>query len=190
MKKSLKRKSGLRRVLAIDPGLKGAFVLFDGKDFKWWPMPTVEIGKDKFVEFDGVHELLWELSDGNTDLECFLERAVSFGMGTKGAFNYGRGFAAVEIAIELLKMPVTYVEPGKWAKEMHQGISSDIKPKAKSLIAVKRLYPKLVDQLPRDKKGKLLDGPVDALLIAAYGLKRDKVQPEEPELGCAEFDFM
>ena len=173
------------RVLGIDPGLAGAFVVFDGKEFASYAMPIVENGKDKFVEFDGVHELLFNLSDVNTDLHVFLERAVSFGMGTKAAFNYGRGFAAVEIAIELLKMPVTYVEPGKWTKEMHAGISGDLKPKAKSLIAVKRLFPKLVGQLPKGKKGKLLDGPIDALLIAAYGLKKVTSQPEE-----AEIDFM
>lgn len=179
------KKNKSKTVLGIDPGLAGAFVLFDGKDFASFEMPITVSGKDRFVEFDAVHELLSHLTDTNTDLHAYLERAVSFGMGTKSAFNYGRGFAAIEIAIELLKMPVTYVEPGKWAKEMHAGISGDLKPKAKSLIAVKRLFPKLVGQLPKGKKGKLLDGPIDALLIAAYGLRgRGDAQDQ------AEFDFM
>lgn len=182
-----------QKVLGIDPGLKGALVIFDGKEFISLPMPVIENGKDRFVEFDGIHEMLSDLVDVHGEINCYLERAVSFGMGTKGAFNYGRGFAAIEIAIELLKLPVTYVEPGKWAKEMHQGISSDIKPKAKSLIAVKRLFPKLVEDLPRDKKGNFLDGPIDALLIAAYGLrtgvhKRDKVVAEDQD-SEDEFDF-
>lgn len=178
-----KQKASRKAVLGIDPGLAGAFVLFDGQDFASYAMPTIENGKDRFIEFDGVHELLFNLGDTNTDLHVYLERAVSFGMGIKGAFNYGRGFAAIEIAIELLKMPVTYVEPSKWTKEMHAGISGDLKPKAKSLIAVKRLFPKLVEQLPKGKKGKLLDGPIDALLIAAYGLNRSQVKEED-------FDFM
>ena len=167
-----KKKINFRKgVLGIDPGLNGAFVLFDGKALHSWPMPLTSDGKDKFVDFDGVHELLWSITDGATDLPIFLERAVSFGMGTKSAFNYGRGFAAIEIAIQLLKAPVTYVESGKWTKEMHQGISADLKPKPKSLIAVKRLFPKFVEQLPKVKKGAILDGPIDALLIAAYGLR-------------------
>jgi len=169
------------QVLAIDPGLKGGFVIFDGKKFKWWAMPVVDDGKDKLVEFDRVHEIL--SVEVNAGTHVFLERAVSFGMGTKGAFNYGRGFASVEIAIELVGLPVTYVEPGKWTKEMCAGISNDMKPKAKALVAVKRLYPKLVESLPRDKKGKILDGAVDALLIAAYGLRHLKPVPDE------DFDF-
>lgn len=183
--KKVSRKLSRKTVLGIDPGLAGAFVLFDGKDFASFEMPVANSGKDKFVEFDAVHELLTHLTGTNTDLHVYLERAVSFGMGTKGAFNYGRGFAAIEIAIELLKMPVTYVEPGKWTKEMHAGISGDLKPKAKSLIAAKRLFPKLVGQLPKGKKGKILDGPIDALLIAAYGLRQRGDKHTQ-----VEFDFM
>ncbi len=64
---------------------------------------------------------------------------------------------------------------------MDEGNASrkDLLPKAKSLIAVKRLFPKLVKQLPRDRKGNLLDGPVDALLIAGYGLRR--LRPKDPD---------
>lgn len=171
--------------LGIDPGLKGAFVLFDGKIIKAAAnMPLLVEGKEKEVEFDGIHALLWELQDQFGHFHVFLERAVSFGMGTKGAFNYGRGFAAVEIALELFKFEITYVEASKWTKEMHAGISGDLKPKAKSLIALKRLFPKLVDSLPRDTKGRVLDGHIDALLIAAYGHQRI---PKEDE--GTQFDF-
>ncbi len=172
--KTLCNKSS-KKVLAIDPGKAGAFVLFDGKNMISFAMPLKREGKDEFVSFSGVIELLQSLSanaDSGDLLHVYLERAISFGMGTKGAFNYGRGFAALEIALDLAKVPVTYVEPGKWTKEMHAGISGDLKPKAKSLIAVKRLFPQLVEDMPRSKKGALLDGPIDALLIAAYGLRQ------------------
>lgn len=158
------------KVLGIDPGNEGAFVLYDGSTAQTWMMPVTKESGATLVDFNGVHGLLWDLQ-GMVD-HVFLERAVSFAMGVKGAFNYGRGFASLEIAIQILHMPVTYVEPGKWTKTMHEGISSDLKPKAKSLIAVKRLFPKLVSELPQNRNGKLLEGPIDALLIAAYGLKR------------------
>jgi hypothetical protein len=172
-----------KKFLGIDPGLKGAFVLIGGKKFETYPMPTVSYGKDTIVDFSGVNKLLWNLKNKYPVIEVHLERAVSFGMGITGAFNYGRGFAALEIAIKLNKLPVTYVEPGKWAKEMHQGITKDLKPKAKSLIAVERLFPHLVAKLPRNGKGKLLDGPVDALLIAAYAERKSTPVSEE-------YDFM
>jgi hypothetical protein len=162
-------------ILGIDPGLKGAFVLFDGHAIKHWPMPVLTNGKDKEIDFNGIYNLLWSIYGDEWNLHIYLERAVAFAMGAKGAFNYGRGYAALEIAISLLQIPVTYVEPGKWTKVIHAGISADLKPKAKSLIAVKRLYPHLVDRLPRTKKGALLDGQVDAFLIAAYGLKANRM---------------
>ncbi len=183
MGKKIVKKEGRNPVLGIDPGLAGAFVVFDGSDFASYAMPIVEIGKEKSIDFDGVHELLWNLQEKHgAGLHVFIERAVPFAMGSKGAFNYGRGFAALEIAIFLLKFPVTYVEPNKWTKEMHEGISADLKPKSKSLVAVKRLYPNLVPQLPKGRKGALLDGPIDALLIAGYGLRKGKPAPKEDAL--------
>lgn len=159
-------------VLGIDPGISGAFVLTNGRKLIWWKMPVQKLGKNYEVHFEGIHELLWNIQLEHGMVDTFLERAVPFAMGSKSAFNYGRGFAAVEISIELMKLPVTYVEPQKWTKEMHQGISNDMKPKAKSLVAVHRLYPTLIKQLPINTKGALLEGPMDALLIAGYGLRK------------------
>lgn len=159
-----------KAVLGIDPGLDGAFVVTDGKFLKSWPMPTKAEQKDREVDFDGVHELLTNIQEQFIISMVYLERAIPFAQGAKQAFSYGRGFAALEIAIELLMLPVIYVEPAKWTKAIHEGISADLKPKAKSLVALKRRYPYMVDLLPVNTKGKIKEGPLDAFLIAAYGL--------------------
>lgn len=181
----------IKLALGIDPGITGAFVLTDGDGFvKTWPMPLVVIpGGDRTIDFDGVHELLTDIFE-----ECrphvFLERAIPMAMGSKGAFNYGRGFAAIEIAIQLIQMTVTYVEPSKWAKQMHEGLSTDLRPKAKSLLAVRRLYPRLIKNLPLKPKGGLQDGPIDALLIAGYGIRRGLVSGGSvPKEAPAQDDF-
>lgn len=160
----------MRSVLAIDPGNNGALVrLTKSGDFEWRSMPLKEDGKNTSVDFFGVEKILRSFLGVDMVL---LERASAFNMGASGAFNYGRGFAALEIAIALLDMPVTYVEPSKWSRAMHQGISKDLKPKAKSLIAAERLYPKQFKQVPRGPiSGKPHEGVIDALLIAGYGLK-------------------
>ncbi len=160
-------------MLGIDPGNKGAFVLTNGRELKWWPMPLDKDGKNEWVDHDGVKRVLVEAGNlVSTRLHVWLERPVSFGMSTKGAFTYGRGYEALMIAIRLTQMPVTLVEPSRWTKAMHEGISSDLKPKIKSGIAVNRLYPHMVGQLPvQPKKRLLLEGPMDALLIAGYGLR-------------------
>jgi hypothetical protein len=157
------------KVCAIDPGINGSIVLTDGKMFfKQWPMPTLTNGKDKSVDFKGVQSILAKVGT----VHVYLERALPMAQGMKQAFSYGRGFEAVVIAVTLSKLPVTYVEPSKWTKEMHEGISSDLKAKAKSLIAVQRLFPHLVTFLPKKPKGGLADGPIDALLIAGYALRK------------------
>ncbi len=160
------------KALGVDPGINGAFVVTDGTMLEAHAMPIVTAGKEKLVDFAGVHNLLVSLRRRHGNVHVFLERAVPMAMGSKGAFTYGRGFEALVVALGLVGFPVTQVEPGRWAKEMHEGISADLKPKAKSLIAVKRLYPQLVRALPKRPKGGLHDGPIDALLIAGYGLRK------------------
>lgn len=139
-------------------------------------MPITQTGKEKLINFDQVHYILERLSRNFGLVHVYLERAIPFAMGAKSAFSYGRGFEALVIAVKILGFPHTLVEPGKWTKEMHEGISGDLKPKVKSLIAVKRLYPHLVDRLPKGSKGGLMDGPIDALLIAGYGLRKAQVK--------------
>lgn len=153
-------------IFGIDPGISGAIVYLNKNDFQWWKMPLKENNEIDFME---LRSTFYNFEDRKIDFHVFLERAVPFAMGSKGAFNYGRGFAAVEIALLDLDLPHTLVEPGKWTKEMHAGIAADLKPKSKSLIAAQRLFPKLVQEIPANRNGKLHDGIIDALLIAGYG---------------------
>lgn len=151
------------RIIGIDPGLTGAIVCLEDNEMRYWPMPLT----DKEICFDTVYQLLRTFDKKG---HVFLERAMPMAMGSKAAFNYGRGFMTIEMAIKLSGMPVTYVEPLKWSKIIHEGISNDLKPKAKSLIAVKRLFPTLSEQIPVTPKSKKMhEGVVDALLIAEYG---------------------
>lgn len=164
-------------VVGIDPGTHGAIVLTDGKAIQHWKLPIKEQGKDKLIDFDALHAILHdEILEKHGTVHVFIERAIPFALGSKSAFTYGRGFEALLIALGLLKFPFTMVEPGRWTKQMHEGISSDFKPKKKSAIAIERLYPHLVKSMPRETKNgkKLADGPVDALLIAGYGLRKHR----------------
>jgi hypothetical protein len=156
-------------ILAIDPGQAGAFVFLEGAKMHFQNMPLKKDGT-KDVDFDAVMELLRPYR-ARKPVRVFLERVSAFGMGTTAALNYGRGFAALEIAIALTGLPVTYLEPSKWAKVMHEGIAKDLKPKAKSQIAIGRLFPQYLKDIPQSKAGKYHEGVVDALLIAGYGAR-------------------
>jgi hypothetical protein len=160
-------------IIGIDPGQAGYFVMLDSKP-KFVPMPVK--GETKEIDYIGVKNILINvIANGPAvrPIHVFLERAMPMAMGSKHAFNYGRGFAALEIAIQELQLPVTYVEPRKWTKELFQGIDANLKPKAQSLIAVQRLFPELIAAIPKTpKSGKLHEGAVDALLIAEYGRRK------------------
>jgi len=156
--------------MAIDPGNKGAICLasaINGKIEKvsFQEMPLSEEG----INYFKVKELIGLLAPEH----IFLERALPMAMGAKHAFNYGRGFAALEIAISEAGKPVTYVEPSKWHKAILDGIDTRLKPKERSLIGVKRLFPRIWITIPATPKSKRPhDGMVDALLIAEYGRRK------------------
>lgn len=159
-------------VLGIDPGLRGTFVLFDGAEFlEVFMMPVARIGAEKRVDFHRVLSYLEEVKERFGVISVYLERAKPMAMGSKFAFNYGRDFEKVVLATLLAGFKSKMVEPAVWAKEMHEGISTDLKPKAKSLLAVQKLYPHLVERLPKRPKGKLDDGPIDGLLICGYAIR-------------------
>jgi len=155
----------MKTVLGVDPGLSGAFVLMEDNELLEYSLMPLE---NKEISFKGVLQILHDYQPDH----IYLERAVSFGMGTKSAFNYGRGFAAIEIAIGLSGIPVTYIEPSKWTKIMHEGVSADIKPKIRSVIAFERLFAHLSERIPKSKTGKYHEGVLDALLIAGYGIRK------------------
>jgi hypothetical protein len=164
----------MKNVIGIDPGNSGALVLLGKEVFEFSLMPLKQDGKSSVVDYRGLEKSIAALASkvsGQVDM-VFLERAYAGGMGATSAFNYGRGFATLELVVELLDLPVTYVEPAKWTKVMHQGISKDLKPKAKSVIAAKRLFPKEFRMVPvGPKSGKPHEGILDALLIAGYGMR-------------------
>lgn len=172
--------------LGIDPGQKGAFVWLHlgAKDFEYFTMP---LNLEGDVSFDGVLKILKRIP---STVPVFLERAIPFAMGTKHAFNYGRGFACLECALTVAKRSVTYIEPSKWAKVMHQGIDGNLKPKVKSIIALERLYPKLAIKVPRSPKSKKYhDGVMEALLIAGYAQRIESPNYPKTKIKISKSDF-
>jgi hypothetical protein len=159
------------KILGIDPGQSGAFVFLDNGIPVWSRLMPLTTNKD--IDFKEVRRIIAAADRENCD-HIILERAKPLAMGAKHAFNYGRGFAALELAIALDTIPVTYVEPEKWGKVIHEGISADLKPKAKSRIAFERLFKRHLGFVPKSKVtakggGKYHEGILEALLIAAYG---------------------
>lgn len=157
-------------IIGIDPGISGAFALLT-KDGKLEGIDLMPLLGDGSVSYVGVKEILTKYQETTLGPKAYLERAVSFGMGTKGAFNYGRSFAAVELALIELCIRFELVEPRRWTKEIFKGVDASLKTKLQAGIAFRRLFPTLVDLVPTTgkKEPKPHEGVVDAILIAEYG---------------------
>jgi hypothetical protein len=158
----------IKNFLGIDPGLKGGLVLIseEGKIVDFMPTP---LRKDGLIDHDAIYKFIAPIAN----LHVYLERAVAFGMGRTSAFNYGRGFAAIEIAIELTGNRINYVYPQVWTRLLHQGEVKCGEPKAVSLKVARRLFN--IRKFPVSRRGKVHDGLIDALLIAEYGRRTFKL---------------
>lgn len=159
----------MKRYLGLDPGLSGAIAVLtvhDNKDAETWfsPFPTIE----NEIDFVTLRKLFSTFGD------CFavLERVHSMPkQGISSAFRFGRVFASLQTCLHIFQIEHIEVTPQKWQKEFHEGIAKDLDPKARSLIAVQRLFPH-ANLLATERSKKPHDGYVDALLLAEYGRRK------------------
>ena len=154
------------RVCGIDPGSNGAICVLDSQD----PTYIALLDLKKATVWDIYHELFTHLPD-----LIWIEDVHSlFGMSAKSNFTFGRNLGSIHAIAEIncFGRPPNTVAPKVWQK--FAGVTAKGKwiKKEVAQIATK-LYP--AANL-RGKRGGLLDGRSDALMIAHYGLNyKEKV---------------
>lgn len=147
-------------VVGIDPGRAGGIAFCEVTHqglhlFSAHPMPELGALIELLQGWDEIHHV-------------FLEKAQAMPKnGAVSMFNYGTHFGELRGMLTTLKIPHTLVTPAAWTRVMHEGTSAG-KPKERSLIAARRLFP-LVKLVPEGRAKKPHDGMVDALLISEYG---------------------
>lgn len=157
------------RILGIDPGQSGGLVLID-QDANVIKKSTMPIDSQKDLDKLAFLELL-SLWKATGEFHVYLERIIPFAMNAKSALTFGKQLGMIEFVLWDRKYPFTLIEATKWTKEMHQGVSQDIKPKVRSGLVIERLFPGLdLRGTPASKKNH--EGLVDALLIAEYGRRQ------------------
>ena len=162
--------------LGIDPGVNGGLVLIDsdGSILDKALMPYILLRSSKEVDLQGLVRKLQEMVytnhlEGKLIDKVILEKVWAMpGNGAVSSFKFGYNFGVCEMALVCLGLPYVLVNPRTWSKAMHEGLSKDIDPKKRSLLAFQRLYPN-TDLRSSDKAKKPHDGLIDALLIAEYG---------------------
>jgi len=152
------------RVCGIDPGTNGAIAVLDSKN----PDSVALLDLNK----NSIYETTEWLHNKKVDT-IWLENVHSlYGMSAKSNFGFGRNFG-IAFAIAKLAVsdgPVQQVTPKVWQKYIGviakgKAIKKQVAEIANILYPVANLY---------GKRGGLLDGRADALMIAHYGLNKEE----------------
>jgi len=154
----------MSRVIGIDCGLSGAIAcLEDGKLVEIYDMPTMVIETNKKAKRQvSAHILADIISNYKPDIAYVEKPASRPGQSVVAMFGFGRSLGVVEGVLAALNIPVTYVAPATWTKQMGKPAGKDA-----SRHRAMELFPDHQDQFKRVKD----DGRAEAALIAVWGIK-------------------
>ena len=163
------------KYIGIDPGRNGAIaIIYNNGDDMLQTMNIFDIpltSDKKKVDVNKLFHFLYSISDGK-QVKCVLEKAQTMpGQGGVSNFSYGMTYGKTLSVLEILNIPFTEVHPMTWKKEF--GIlksSKGMMKKDKKLLALKKaneLFPSM-KKCFYTERGKLLDGRVEALLLAEF----------------------
>ena len=175
-------------VLAIDCGKQGALCFHDGSYFHFWPIAYTP---DNEVDLLELSRITFQLPIET----IIIEEQTSFASdGRFGAFTMGLNYGRLLAFSEKRCSGMVRVRPQVW--QAYHGIqvkhdkqaSSAEKKRATKLAAyehLKRLHPQVAERCI-GKRGGLLDGFVDAILIAIWGFNErgHSYLPTFNGLGC------
>ena len=165
------------RVCGIDPGATGAICVLDSHD----PAHVALLDLKKNTISDTYYWLKDELGLQNKDktAEIWVEDIHSmYGMSAKSNFGFGRNLGVVTAVAEIVKgtlhgmsvITIKTVTPKVWQKYI--GVTAKGKAIKQQVSKIAQyLYPQA--EL-HGKRGGLLDGRSDALMIAYYGLHNEE----------------
>lgn len=149
-------------ILAVDPGVNGAFAVLGAMRARAVEMPTMRAGTKGNKQQVNSHELARllrvELADAGGDMVAVVESVSAMpGQGVTSMFTFGRSLGRVEGVIATLGISTEYVTPRTW--KAHFKLDAD-KENARALA--QRLFPYV-------ELGKKKDaGRAEALLIARF----------------------
>lgn len=153
-------------ILAIDPGASGALCFFNTTEgmLDVLDMPTVEVkrgNKDKREISPAMLAMLIEMHQ--VDL-VVLERVGAMpGQGVSSTYQFGRGVGMVEGVVAAKRLPLQYVTPQRWQRDLNVRDGKDGNRQRAA-----ELFPAYAHLFARKKD----DGRADAALMAYWGATR------------------
>ena len=153
--------------IGVDPGITGAFAVLEADSKQLldvMDMPLLSEGKKQRIHGYELAKLLGRWNKGDYQVTMvYLEKVHAMPkQGVTSMFSMGRSFGAVETAISMLAMPITYITPQVWKRRARLiGQDKDV-ARTRAL----ELYPEAPLTRKRDHNR------ADAILIARYGDRR------------------
>jgi hypothetical protein len=150
------------KIVAIDPGKKGALAVIDAKTFEILSAyPFQLVGNE--IDFRIIIDIIESLRNENKSTRFFLENlSINALFGKSTIASQAETVGRLRGILDALKVSYAMVPPKTWQKLVHGPGKEKIKAKAKSFEAIQRLY-------PNQKWNAKDDGIIDAVLIGYYG---------------------
>lgn len=177
----------MKRIIGIDPGITGAYCVLspEGRIDVAHNFPLIEEVKenkrkgrksDTRIEKYYDRELLishfkpFFNSPKHPEFIAYVELVHSRpGEGVASVFKFGDCFGQLKMVLACMNIPIRFVTPGEWCREMHKGIGNkEWKAKGRSWAAFERKF----TDYARGFSKKPPDGIIDAALIAEFGRMR------------------
>jgi hypothetical protein len=160
----------MKTYIGIDIGLNGAIsIMYADGHIESAPMPVI----GKVID---IHTLKYIINRKDA-VVVFEDLGVIFGTSKATAFSMGYQVGILEALCVSLNLPYHKVKAKVWQKDMFQGVPELTKSgkrdtKGMALVACQRMFPTL--KLTFGERAiKPHDGLVDAVLIAAYGKRKN-----------------
>ena len=149
-------------IAGIDPGANGAIAVLDSENPD--SVALLDLKKHSIIT---IHEWLVEELDYHPSIFWIEDVHSMHGMSAKSNFGFGKNIGMITAVAELFRNELSNtVTPKVWQKYI--GVTAKGKAIKKQVAKIAQyLYPQA--EL-HGKRGGLLDGRSDALMIAYYGL--------------------
>lgn len=153
-------------ILAIDPGAKGALAFFDVRacTLEVLDIPTVQVKRGQKLKLEISPQMAAALISARKPMVAVMEKTGAMpGQGVSSMYQFGRSVGMLEGILAALQIPVSYVSPQVWQKDVG---SRDGKDGNRARAA--ELYPAYAELFSRKRD----DGRADSALMAWWMASR------------------
>lgn len=142
--------------IGIDPGKKGAVAFIDGDHYEVLDCPETIPAIAQLIDPPHPH----------VKCEAVIEKVSAFYKSSaKSAFCFGENFGAWQAILAARGIPYRFITPRTWQKVVFDSAKRLDNPKKQAVELAERLFPGIEF---RTKRGRIIDGRADALLLAYY----------------------